>query len=170
MSGKGERLTVAALFAEREARRQHDRAADEQLQRARDEELAQFRKRLEDFELTDEIIKSGMDRIRRAFERGETEFMISAFPSAFCTDNGRAIINAGAPPINKPTKAELISRGDEPEWLATMPAGVRKVFDFWKAELKDGGFKIGVRIISFPDGKPGDVGLFISWPKDSLEA
>jgi hypothetical protein len=170
MPGTGEKLTVASLFAEREARRRHDREADEQLQRKRNEELAQFRQRLENFQLTDDIIKSGMDRIRRAFERGETELMISAFPSVFCTDDGRAIINAGAPPINKPTKEELNTRADEPVWLATMPAGVRKVFDFWKAELKDSGFKLGVRIISFPDGKLGDVGLFISWPKDSLEA
>ena len=170
MSSTGDKLTVAALFAERESRRRHDREADEQLQQKRDEELAQFRQRLENFQLTDDIIKAGMDRIRRAFERGETELMISAFPSAFCTDNGRSIINAGAPPINKPTRQELATRGDEPEWLATMPAGVRKVFDFWKADLKDGGFKISVRIINFPDGKPGDVGLFISWPKDSMEA
>jgi len=95
--------------------------------------------------------------------------LIAVFPSAFCTDDGRTIINAGAPPINKPTKEELVTRTDEPEWLATMPAGARKVFDFWRAELKDGGFRLAVRIINFPDGKPGDVGLFISWPKDSLE-
>lgn len=170
MSGAGEKLTIAALFAEREARRQRDIEAAEQLQQRRNEELAQFRQRLENFQLTDDIIKAGMDRIKRAFERGETELMISAFPSAFCTDHGRTVINAGAPPINKPTKEELAARADEPEWLATMPAGVRKVFDFWKAQLKDGGFKLGARIINFPDGKPGDVGLFISWPKDSLEA
>jgi hypothetical protein len=42
MSGTGEKLTVAALFAERDARRQHDREADEQLQRKRNEELANF--------------------------------------------------------------------------------------------------------------------------------
>jgi hypothetical protein len=170
MSGSDEKLTVAALFAGREALRQRDREADEQLQQRRSEELAQFRQRLENFQLTNDIIKSGMDRIRRAFERGETELMLSAFPSSFCTDHGRAVINAGAPPINKPTKEELAARADEPEWLATMPAGVRKVFDFWKAQLKDGGFTFAARIINFPDGKPGDVGVFLSWPKDSLEA
>ena len=171
MSGSDKKvMTVAALFAERETLRQRDREADEQLQKRRNEELAQFRQRLENFQLTEDIIKSGMDRIRRAFERGETELMISAFPSAFCADHGRSVINAGVPPINKPTKDELAARPDEPEWLATMPAGVHKVFDFWKAQLKDGGFKFGARIINFPDGKPGDVGVFLSWPKDSLEA
>src|SRR5579859_3466754 len=138
MSGKGEKMTVAGLFAEREARRRHDKEADEQLQRTRNEELAQFRERLETFELTDDIIKSGLDRIKRAFERGETELMISAFPSSFCTDGGRAIINAGAPPINKPSKEELARQADEPDWLATMPAGVHQVHKFWKENLKAG--------------------------------
>ena len=116
------------------------------------------------------IIHSGLGRIKRAFERGETELMMSSFPSSFCTDGGRAIINAGAPPINKPTKAELAAQADEPEWLATLPAGVREVHEYWKDNLKAGGFKFAARIINYPGGVPGDVGLFFAWPKDSLEA
>ena len=45
-----------------------------------------FRKRLDSFQLTDTIIQAGLDRIKRAFERGETELMISSFPSNFCTE------------------------------------------------------------------------------------
>ena len=97
-------LSVSGLFAERDALRQRDKQAEEQLQRQKAEELAEHRKRLDNFKLTDEIIQSGLDRIKRAFDRGETELMFSSFPSSFCTDNGRAIINAGAPPINKPSK------------------------------------------------------------------
>jgi len=163
-------LSVASLFAERDAQRQRDREASEQLQRRREEELEEFRQRLETFQMTEDVIKSGHDRIRRAFEAGESELMISAFPSSFCSDGGRAIINTGAPPINKPTKEELAAREPQPEWLATMPAGVQKVFDFWKTNLKPGGFGFGARIIDYPDGKPGDVGRFISWPKSIMEA
>jgi hypothetical protein len=171
MSGtSGPALSVTALFAEREARHRRDKEAEEQLQRRKEEELAAFRKRLDDFQLTDTVIHSGLDRIRRAFERGETELMIAAFPSSFCTDGGRAIINAGAPPINKPTKEELAARADEPEWLATMPAGVRQVHDYWKTNLKPGGFTFSARIINYPGGMPGDVGLFFTWPKSSLDA
>ena len=115
------------------------------------------------------MIKSGLDRIKRAFERGETELMFSSFPSSFCTDGGRAIINAGVPPINKPSKEELAKQAEEPDWLLTLPNGVHQVFDFWKQHLKPGGFKFAVRIINYPDGKPGDVGLFFSWPKSELE-
>ena len=118
-------LSLAALFAEREARQRQDREAAEHLQRRKEEELAEFRKRLENFQLTDQIIQSGLDRIRRAFERGETELMIASFPSDFCTDGGRAVSNAGAPPINKPTGQERATRTEEPEWLATLPAGAQ---------------------------------------------
>ena len=166
----GTALSVSALFAERDARRRHDQEATEHLQQRKEEELAEFRKRLDTFQLTDAIIHSGLDRIRRAFERGETELMIAAFPSSFCTDGARAIINAGAPSINKPSQAELAARSDEPEWLATLPAGVHQVYEYWKTNLKPGGFGFGARIINYPGGMPGDVGLFFSWPKSSLEA
>jgi hypothetical protein len=111
-----------------------------QLQQSKQEELAAFRARLDNFQLTDEVIKSGLDRIKRAFERGETELMFSSFPSSFCTDGGRAIINAGVPPINKPSKEELAKQAEEPDWLLTLPNGVHQVFDFWKQHLKPGGF------------------------------
>jgi hypothetical protein len=168
--GSGRALSVTALFAERDAQRRHDKEAAEQLQRRKEEELVEFRKRLDNFRLTDEIIRSGLDRIKRAFERGETELMISSFPSTFCSDDGRSIINAGAPPINKPSGEEGANQSDEPEWLKTLPAGVRQVFDFWKQELRPGGFGFSARIINYPGGKPGDVGLFFSWPKSAMDA
>ena len=163
-------LSVAALIAEREARQQRDRESAEQLQRRKEEELAAFKHRLETFQLTDAIIHAGIERLRRAFEGGETELMIAAFPSSFCTDGGRAVINAGAPPINKPTEEELAARANEPEWLATLPAGVRQVHDYWKENLKPGGFHFAARIINYPGGVPGDIGLFFTWPKNALEA
>ena len=160
-------LSVAALFAERDALRHRDKQAEEQLHRQRAEELVEYRKRLDNFKLTDEIIQSGLDRIKRAFERGETELMFSSFPSSFCSYGGRAIINAGVPPINKPSKEEMARQAEEPDWLMTLPAGVHQVFDYWKANLKPGGFKFQARIINYPGGMPRDVGLFFSWPKDS---
>ena len=161
-------LTVAALYAEREDRHRRDREAEEQLTRKRQEELAQFKKRLDDFKLTDERLAAVFDRIRRTFERGETELMLTSFPSDFCTDNGRAIINASAPPINKPDSKDK-AKPQEPEWLATLPKGARQIFDHWQAHLKPGGFDFTARIINYPGGMPGDVGLFFSWPKSAVE-
>jgi hypothetical protein len=162
-------LSVAALFAERDERRRQDRDAAEQLQRRKQEELSEFRKRLENFQLTDEIIEAGLSRIKRAFERGETELMVSSFPSSFCTDDGRAVINAGRPPIVKPSEEEAAKLAEEPEWLTTLPAGVRRVYDYWKSNLKPGGFQFTARIVNYPGGKPGDIGLFFSWPKSDME-
>lgn len=162
-------LSVSALFAARDALRRRDSEAAEQLQRRKEEELVEFRKRLDNFRLTDDIIASGLDRIKRAFERGEAELMMSSFPSTFCTDDGRAIINAGVPPINKQTKEEAARQAEEPDWLMTLPAGVHQVYDYWKQNLKPGGFGFSARIINYPDGKPGDVGLFFTWPKSGLE-
>jgi hypothetical protein len=63
-------LSVSALFAECDARRR-GKDAEEQLQRRKKEELAGFRKRPENFQLTDALIESGLGRIRRAFERAK---------------------------------------------------------------------------------------------------
>jgi hypothetical protein len=167
-TASGQAFSVDALFAEREAQRRHDKEALEHLQQRKEEELAEFRTRLNNFRLTDEIVESGLNRIKRAFERGESELMISSFPSTFCTDDGRAIINAGVPPINKPTKEESARQAEEPDWLLTLPAGVHQVYDYWKQHLKPGGFGFSARIINYPGGKPGDVGLFFTWPKSHL--
>ena len=163
-------LSVAGQFAEREARQRRDREAEEQLKHGKEEELTAFRQRLENFQLTDQIIHSGLDRIKRAFERGETELMFASFPCDFCTDGGRAVINAGTPPINRPSKEEEARQAEEPEWLLTMPAGAREVHKYWRQKLKPGGFGFAARVISYPGGKPGDIGLFFTWPKSALEA
>ena len=47
---------------------------------------------------------------------------------------------------------------------------VRVVCQYWKENLRPGGFQLSARIVSFPDGKPGDVGLFFTWPRSALEA
>lgn len=165
----GPGLSVAALRAEREARSLREKEGDEQLKRKHQEELAQFKKRLDNFQLTESHVQTVIERIRRAFDRGETELMLTSFPSSFCADGGRAINNADAPPINKPDKEEHAQRSREPEWLATLPAGARPIYEYWKAQLQPGGFRFTARIINYPGGVPGDVGLFFSWPKTAMD-
>jgi len=160
-------FSVASLFAERDAQRQRERDAEEQLKRKEQEELAAFRKRLEDFHLTEDRVRVVLDRVRRAFNQGETELLLTSFPSVFCADHGRAIANADLPPINKP---EERAADAEPAWIATLPAGARVVHDYWKANLKPGGFEFSAKIINYKEGKPGDVGLFFSWPKSARDA
>ena len=164
-------FSVEALFAERDARRLKEKEGAEHLARRKNEELTTFRQRLENFQLNDEIIQTTQQRIRRAFENGEAELMFASFPSDFCTDSGRAILNAGAPPIVELTDEEKEKLKDaEPEWLHTLPRGARPVYEHWKQHMKPAGFGLAVRILNFPGGKPGDVGMFFTWPKSRLEA
>lgn len=51
----------------------------------------------------------------------------------------------------------------------TLPVGVRQVHDFWKEQLKLGGFKFRARIINYQAANRADVGLFFSWPKSPLD-
>lgn len=162
-------LSVTALFADREERRHREQEAEQQLKRHNQEQLEDFRKRLDEFQVTEERVHAVMHRIREAFDRGETELLLTSFPSSFCTDGGRAVNNADLPPINKPAQKDA-SLSPEPEWLATLPRGVSRVYEHWKRELQPGGFHLGARIINYPGGKPGDVGLFLSWPKTSPAA
>ena len=166
----GPSLSVAVLFAEREERRRQDKAAEEQLKRKEREELTEFKQRLDNFQLTDERVQAVLGRIKVAFERGETELMLTSFPSSFCTDRGRAVNNADAPPLNKPKGSAGSDDDREPDWLATLPKGARLVYEYWKTNLKPGGFGFSARIINFPGGMPGDVGLFFSWPKSATES
>lgn len=160
-------FSVAALIAHREAERRKDREAAEAMQRKQAEELDTFRKRLEEFQVTDENIERVTGRIRRAFEQGESELMITSFPSAFCTDEGRAVNNADLPPLNPPKEGE--PKPTEPAWLETLPKGMTAVYNYWKQHLEPGGFGFAARIINYPDGKPGDVGIFFTWPRSMLE-
>ena len=155
-------FSVASLFAERDERRRREQAAKDQLEKRKEEELAAFKARLDSFQVTDDIVQAVLTRIRRAFDRGEFELMLTSFPSSFCSDDGRAVNNADRDPPTPP--------GQEPAWLATLPKGARPVYDYWKANLAPGGFGFSARIISYPDGKPGDVGLFFSWPRSAMEA
>ena len=123
MTQTSEDLSVAKLFAEREERRRRDREVAERFQHRKEEELAAHRQRLENVHLVDDMIPAQLERLKHAFERGESELMVASFPCDFCSDGGRSVFNAGEPPINKPTKDEEASLAEQPEWLLTMPAG-----------------------------------------------
>ena len=121
-------LSIHSLFADRDALRRREKEQEEQLKQRQQEELTVFRKRLETFEVTDENRQNAIERIKRAFERGETELMLTSFPSSFCTDDGRAVINAGAPPINKPNpKEQLWRRRNQHGWQQCRPACARSM-------------------------------------------
>ena len=129
--------------------------------------MVKFRERLDEFELSAAYAETLTQRIKRAFEHAESELLIVSFPSSFCTDSGRAISNVGEPPFNKSGKQA--AQQAAPEWLHTLPKGAAVLYEFWKSTLQRGGFGFSARMISYPGGMPGDIGLFITWPKSGLE-
>jgi hypothetical protein len=83
--------------------------------------------------------------LRTAAEQGKTELMVIQFSSDWCTDSGRAINNGDA------------------SWPGTLDGFAKRAYMYWDEHLKQHGFKVRARILNYPGGKPGDVGLFLSW-------
>ena len=77
--------------------------------------------------------------------RGEREFMLLRFPSGLCSDGGRAI------------------NSEQTGWPRTLRGEASEIYWRWEQDLKPQGFPITARVLDFPGGMPGDVGLFLDW-------
>lgn len=92
-----------------------------------------------------EIVTALKAKLRAAASRGETQLMVMRFPTALCTDRGRAINNADA------------------DWPETLTGRPRQAYELWRDQLKDAGFALSAMIVEWPGGLPGDVGFFLKW-------
>ncbi|HEV7338334.1 MAG TPA: hypothetical protein VGO06_20340 [Bosea sp. (in: a-proteobacteria)] len=92
-----------------------------------------------------EIKQSLANKTRAAAERGEKEVLVMRFPSALCTDRGRAINNS------------------EADWPTTLTGRPRQAYEFWKEHLQPAKYKLRAMIVEWPGGLPGDVAFFLSW-------
>jgi CBS domain-containing protein len=116
-------------------------AAGRQAQEARQEQV----KLLLKSRYTDHEMSHLLGMAREAARRGETGVPALVFPCALCTDGGRA--------INLP----------DPEWPATLRGKAADFFLRWDKDLRPLGFGLTARIVSFPDGFPGDAELALAW-------
>lgn len=140
-------LTIQGLFADKSAAQARLRAEAEAAEAQHKAELAAFSERVQTYEITEEDRERAIRRIRRAFDAGERELMLIKFPSVLCEDGGRRINNHLS------------------GWQDTLPGVFHKIHQWWETELMPGGFTFSARIIDFPGGMPGDVGIFIGWPE-----
>jgi hypothetical protein len=83
--------------------------------------------------------------VKRAAEQGLHEIQVVTFPASYCNDQGRRINNA------------------EPDWADSLEGYAKKAYDFFIADLKPLGFKTRAQVLNYPEGRLGDVGLFLSW-------
>jgi len=123
-------------------------AADSARSNTRAEELMAF---TEDFlrrQVTDEEIAKVRRVVDAAVKDGKFEAMVYSFPSSLCTDKGRAINN-----------------GDS-DWPETLQGKAKEFYERYRGLGRPAGYKLKAMIISFPDGIPGDVGMFLNWEDD----
>ncbi|MCK0198723.1 hypothetical protein MWN34_17635 [Ancylobacter sp. 6x-1] len=92
-----------------------------------------------------EITRNLLAKLKMAAERGDTEIMVMRFPVSLCTDHGRAINNTQA------------------HWPETLTGRPRQAFELWQERLKPAGYRLSAMIVEWPNGMPGDVGMFLSW-------
>ena len=83
--------------------------------------------------------------VTRAAEQGLHEIQVVSFSANYCNDQGRRINNG------------------EPDWPDSLEGFAKKAHEFFEAELKPLGFRARAQVLSYPDGKLGDIGLFLSW-------
>ncbi len=117
----------------------------EEARRQATEKRAEQVKLLLKSRFTDQEMSHLLMQARDAARRGELGLPALVFPAALCTDGGRA--------INLP----------DPEWPATLQGKAADFFLRWDKELRPLGFALSARIVSFPDGFPGDAELALVW-------
>ena len=91
-----------------------------------------------------------IEHAREAAGHGERQFLLVRLPTGLCTDNARAINN---PPNDT--------------WPQTLRGEVAEIYQRWFVALRPHGFGLSAQVLNFPDGKPGDVGLFLRWGEAS---
>jgi hypothetical protein len=99
--------------------------------------------------LAQDVAADAMERLttvlRRAAENGRREVQVMTFPAAWCKDGGRAV-NAG-----------------DPDWPASLDGFAARGHAWFRTHLEPAGYRLHARVLSYPDGNLGDVGLFIAW-------
>jgi CBS domain-containing protein len=130
------------LVENHENREVHEReAARQALAERHRQEVAE----LIDHHVSDEAWRTLVHQAREAAERGDKEFLLLRFPAGLCSDGGRA--------INAP----------EPDWPGTLRGEAAEIYLRWEKDLKPGGFQLAGRVVDFPGGMPGDIGLYLVW-------
>jgi CBS domain-containing protein len=130
---------LAAEFEIREAHRREDlrHSAGEQRQHRAEDLIGKH--------ISDGSWRHLLHEARTAAEQGLKEFLLLRFPSEVCSDGGRA--------VNVP----------DPDWPTTLRGEAAEIYLRWTHDLKPQGFHLSARVVDFPDGIPGDIGLFLVW-------
>lgn len=130
---------LAADFENKEAHRR------EELRHSAGEERQHRAEELIGTHMSDQNWRDLLHRARATAEQGLKEFLLLRFPSQLCSDGGRA--------VNVP----------DPDWPTTLRGEAAEIYLRWRQDLRPHGFHLAARVLDFPDGMPGDIGLFLGW-------
>ena len=133
---------IRSLMAEKEM--EEAKRAQQRHQRA-EKEAAEFKDYFMSSEVTDEDRQRIAAKIERLAGQGQTEMCVLTFPSDFCSDGGRAVNNF------------------LPQWQDTLTGRAAGIFKLWEEVGKPLGFKLEARVLNYPKGIIGDIGLFVRW-------
>jgi CBS domain-containing protein len=117
----------------------------DQLLRAEAERRRHKVTELIDHHISDESWRALLHEAREAAEHGQKELMLLRFPSQLCGDGGRAI-----------NVTEAI-------WPSTLRGEAAEIYLRWESDMMPRGFRLTARVLAFPGGMPGDIGLFLTW-------
>lgn len=113
--------------------------------KAHEKQQELLRQLMSDDPIDEATLRAFLIRLKSVATTGATEIMIGRFPSELCTDHGRAINQA------------------EENWPDTLQGRPRKAYEVWKEKLSPLGYKMKVLIIDWPNGLPGDIGMYLTW-------
>ena len=129
------------------AEKVHMAKVQEQFDRVRKEQEEQ--RAIHEAFMSRDVHPQVMDRlntaIKRAAEQGLHEVQVLTFPASFCNDQGRRINNG------------------EQDWPDSLEGFAKKAHAFFEKELKPLGFKARAQVLNYPDGRLGDIGVFLAW-------
>ena len=95
--------------------------------------------------ISQERIRAFVLRVKAVAETGKNEMLMGRFPCEMCTDHGRAINMA------------------EPQWPETLQGLPKQAYNVWKEKLQPLGYHLKAQIVDWPNGVPGDIGLYLTW-------
>ena len=138
-------LNAASVRAATGQKLADQRAREKAHEAATASELVRLRKMLSERLVKEQALELIVSLIEKAVERGDTEVLIMSFPSSWLADHGRAINN------------------EDKDWPEKLDGFARRAYEYYAKELRPREFEIRAAILDWPDGMPGDVGLFLSW-------
>jgi CBS domain-containing protein len=125
--------------------RRRQRAERETAHRAVEAQIEHEIREMTNNHVDDAFWQTVLKGAAEAARHGEKEFLLLRFPNALCSDGGRA--------INVPLD----------DWPKTLRGEPAELYLRWQRDLQPRGFHLTARVLEFPGGLPGDIGLFLAW-------